>query len=302
MKLFSAVATAAVISGALSLPNVAHANQVSECQGLGQMEKQNCLRNLRKEPRNKQEDFKASESGYGTHAALCGQAKRNCTVKFTDEGINAGKLVIPAGRFAGWTIVDKSQRTCNAFGVCYRGLLHKESQEFTISYLDIQGKKSKLLVSFVNGKAAMDFKQELISFTQLAKASSGLSATKYLSPKEASLDILTSSDPRINGPIPFTAWVQAPNGETNDGKVVSRYYAPSLAVQVKPSVYEVPYLNQSGSITVTSLGRFDCSRGLVTSRVINQSGLDTEFANAWSEILSITPGQITFTAARDLCR
>ena len=171
-----------------------------------------------------QDIFESSESGYGSHAALCGQAKKNCKVKFSDEGIKAGNLVIPAGRFAGWTSVDKSDRTCNAFGVCYRGLLQKESQEFTISYLDIQGKKSKLLVSFVNGKAALNFQQELVSFSQLAKASSGLSATKYLTPKEASRDLLTASEPTIKGTISFTAWVQAPDGQTNDGKVISRYY------------------------------------------------------------------------------
>jgi hypothetical protein len=302
MKLFNTIAAAAVIGTSFTTANPAYANKVNECSSLGQVAKQNCLRKIKNEKSKNQKDFEASDSGYGSHSALCGQAKRNCNVKFTDEGINAGKVVIPAGRFAGWTSVDKSNRTCNAFGVCYRGLLQKESQEFTISYLDIQGKKSKLLVSFVNGKAALNFKQELISFTQLAKASSGLAAPKYLTPKQASLDMLTSSEPKIITTIPFKAWVQAPDGETNNGKPVSRYYAPSLAVQIKQSIYEVPYLTQSGSITVTSLGRFDCRRGLVTSRVIDQSGLDMKFANAWSEIKSITPGQITFTAARELCK
>lgn len=294
---FSIAAVSAVIS-----PQGVQAGD--DCSILGQTEKMLCER---KQKQNKKEatennNFESSDAGYGSHDALCGERKTNCRVVFSDEGIKAGKLVIPAGRFAGWSVVDKSHRTCNAFGVCYRGLLQKESQEFTISYLDINGKKSKLLVSFVNGKAALDFQQEITAFTQLAKASSGLSAVKYLSPQEAAKDILTSSDPAFSGTVPFTAWVEAPSSTTNDGKSISRFYAPSLAKKLDENIFEVPYLNQIGSVTITSLGRFDCKRGLVTARVIHQSGLDTQVPKKWSVIEPITPGQISFTAAKQLCQ
>ena len=48
MKLINAIAAAAVIGTSLVAVNPANANQFNECSSMGQVEKQNCLRRLKK--------------------------------------------------------------------------------------------------------------------------------------------------------------------------------------------------------------------------------------------------------------
>lgn len=242
-----------------------------------------------------------SSAGYGSHDALCGEDKLDCTVRFSDSGVQAGDLLIPAGRFAGWTAYDKSQRTCNMFGVCYRSVFMQESQEFTLSFLDKDNKKSKLLVSFVNARAALDFKQELESFTQLANAQKGVKLPTFLTEEIAAKDILTLTPPSQTKAIPFRAWEPAPSSSTPDGVEVKRFYAPTLARQPNPGIFEVPIFIQTGTQSATNIIRFDCTRSIVTSWTIKQTGIDTPRRDAWLEITPLQPDQVAFTAAKKLC-
>jgi hypothetical protein len=239
---------------------------------------------------------------WSSHQALCGEGGgTRCTVSFGDEGINVDSTLIPAARLAGWSGIDKSERTCNVFGVCKRNLLMAERQEFTLSYLSDSGKKDSIVISFINVNAAIKFKQEIEAFSQLVKATKGQAGPKLLTPEEATKDILTSSSPIENGNINFGAWVELEPYSEN-GKSYKRYYAPSYVKKIGANIYEYPTFMSGEGVTANHVGRIDCTRSKVAVYEQSISGIDRNPYKSWTEITSITPGQMSFQIATRLCR
>lgn len=240
-------------------------------------------------------------SSWKRHEALC-HGSANCTVQFSDDGLKAGSLEIPAGRLAGWNAQDKSHKVCNMFGVCTRSVFAKERQEFLISYIDAEGKKSRIMIAFVNIKAALDFKQELESFAQLASATKGRKAAQYLSPQEAKSDILTSSAPSSSVNVPFNAW-QEVSPHSQDGITYKRYFAIGSAKLIAPGVFEYPSLivsSAGGKLYVAA--RIDCKRSLVTTMELRYEGVDQVAKNSWQKPSNIDPTNVAFEAAQKLCK
>lgn len=238
---------------------------------------------------------------WSSHQALCGEGRgSNCTVSFGDNGITIDSKVIPAARLAGWSGMDKSERTCNVFGVCTRTILMAERQEFTLSYLDDSGKKESIVISFINVNAATKFRQEMEAFSQLVTAAKGTTGPKRLSPEEASKDILTSSLPSDNGNINFSAWVELEPYSEN-GKSYKRYYAPSYVKKTGANIYEYPTFFSGEGITANHIGRIDCTRSKVVSYEQSISGVDRNPYQSWTELTNITPGQNAFQIASKIC-
>ena len=118
---------------------------------------------------------------WSSHQALCGEGRgSSCTVSFGDDGITIDSKVIPAARLGGWTGMDKSERTCNVFGVCTRNILQAERQEFTLSYLNELGKKESTVISFINVNAAIKFRQELEAFCPARQSYKGTIRAKTI--------------------------------------------------------------------------------------------------------------------------
>jgi len=238
---------------------------------------------------------------WSSHQALCGEGRvSSCTVTFGDDGITIDSKVIPAARLGGWTGMDKSERTCNVFGVCTRNILQAEKQEFTLSYLNELGKKESTVISFINVNAAIKFRQELEAFTQLVKATKGQSGPKQLSQEEASKDILTSSLPVDNGNINFSAWIELEPYSEN-GKSYKRYYAPSYVKKIGANIYEYPAFMSGEGITANLVGRIDCIRSKVAVYEQSITGIDRNPYKSWTEVASITPGQMSFQIASKIC-
>ena len=238
---------------------------------------------------------------WSSHQALCGEGGgTRCTVSFGDEGITVDSIVIPVARLFGWSGIDKSERTCNIFGVCTRSLLMAERQEFTLSYLSDSGKKESVVISFINVNAAIKFRQEIEAFFQLVKATKGQAGPKLLTPEEATKDILTSSLPIDNGNINFGAWVELEPYSEN-GKSYKRYYAPSYVKKIGANIYEYPTFMSGEGITVNHIGRIDCIRSKVAVYEQSISGIDRNPYKSWTEITSITPGQMSFQIASKIC-
>jgi len=237
---------------------------------------------------------------WSSHAALCGEAKENCTVTFSNDGLQAGRILIPAGRIAGLGAVDKSERTCNMFGVCYRSLFQSENQEFTIAYLDDNNAKNTLIVSFVNAKAALKFSQEIQAFGQLAQAMKGSQPTEVLSPAEAAGDILTRTPPRLLNAIAFSEW-QELSSEYRSGKTFRRFYTPNLIQEIQSGIYEYPSLLTSEGQSVQMAARIDCKRSLVTVSEQSVAGISRKPVTGWTKLVSISPGQMAFEIAQKVC-
>lgn len=238
---------------------------------------------------------------WSTHQALCGEGRgSSCTVSFGDDGITIDLKVIPAARLGGWNGMDKSERTCNVFGVCTRNILLAERQEFTLSYLNELGKKESTVISFVNVNAAIKFRQELEAFAQLIKATKGQSGPKQLSQEEASKDILTSSLPLGNANIIFSAWIELEPYSEN-GKSYKRYYAPSYVKKIGANIYEYPTFISGEGITANLVGRIDCIRSKVAVFEQSITGIDRNPYKSWTEVANITPGQMSFQIASNVC-
>ena len=240
-------------------------------------------------------------AGWNRHKALC-HGSANCTVTFSDDGLRAGSLEIPSSRLAGWSAVDKSQSRCNMFGVCYRNkIFDKERQEFTISYINDKGKKSKILIAFVNAKAAVNFKQDIDAFAQLAKATKGRRPVEILSDADASKDLLTSTSPAISSSVHFSTWIDV--GVITSGELTwQRFIAPSKSVRVAPGVFEYPTMRTSEGMQIIGAGRIDCRRSLVSSHRISSSGIDSPDVTGWTMPRTISPSDMAFTAAKTLCK